>query len=134
MLEQVDSRFNRLHLKLSEPAEGGYRLVIPQGKSSPDVVRELTSKELAEGVLVDAPTHADKQDRVQGEAFAAAIMQHRQAASAAWRSRAMKLERNDPERGPRPAELEAEARSADRLTAEAAKLAGPIEIRLVKTT
>lgn len=134
MLELVESRFNRLQLKLSEPAEGGYRLVIPQGKSSPDVVRELTSKELAEGVLIDAPAHADAQDRVQGEALATAIMQHRQAASAAWRSRAMKLERNDPERGPRPAELEAEARAAERLTAEAAKLAGPIEIRLVKTT
>lgn len=131
-LEQVGSKFNRLHLKVKGVTEGSYRLVIPQGDIAPDVVREISARELAEGVLIDPPSRSDAPDRLAGEALAAAVMKHRQSASAAWRNRAMKLPRDDPKRGPLPEELETESKAADQLSQQSAKLAGPVVIKLVR--
>ncbi len=131
-LEQVNSRFNALLLKVQSPEAGGYRIVIPQGATAPEVVRDVTSKELAEGVLIDPPANAQAPDRLQGEKLAETVMKHRQSASAAWRSRAMKLQRDAPERGPLPEELEAETKAAGELSAMAARTDGSIQMRIIR--
>ncbi|MFM7315370.1 MAG: SGNH/GDSL hydrolase family protein [bacterium] len=131
-LERFDAKFNRLKLAGKNVPPGLYRLTLPQGGSAPDILREVTSAELENGILIDSPSSANAADHIAGVEFSAEVMKHRQASSAAWRNRAMKLPRNDPARGPLPAELEAEARAAAALSQRASALTGPIEIRVAK--
>jgi lysophospholipase L1-like esterase len=129
-LEQVDTKFNQLQLRGKNVPGGKYRLIMPKSGNSPEMSRELTSADLEKGILIDPPAAATAPERKAGLDFSNAVMKHRQAASAAWRSRAMKLPRDDPKRGPLAEELAAEAKSAVELSSQAAATLGPIEIRV----
>lgn len=131
-LERVNAKFNRLKISGKNVPPGSYRLTLPQGGTAPDILREVTAADLENSILIDSPLSANAADQKAGVDFMSEVMKHRQASSAAWRNRAMKLPRNDPARGPLPAELEAEAKAAAALSALAGKLSTTVEIRVAR--
>lgn len=130
-LEGLDKHFNRLLLKMQSPRAGKYQVEIQSGNIA--IVKHVyNADELATGVNIATMLPANSPDRTAGLALAAAVMKHRQESSAAWRNRAMKLPRNDENRGPQLEELAREAEAAARLSAQAGTLAGPIVLTIMR--
>ncbi|MEI7924087.1 MAG: hypothetical protein WCJ40_19430, partial [Planctomycetota bacterium] len=130
-LEGLDKHFNRLLLKMQSPRAGKYQVEIQSGNIA--IVKHVyNADELATGVNIATMLPANSPDRTAGLALSAAVMKHRQESSAAWRNRAMKLPRNDENRGPQLEELAREAEAAARLSAQAGTLAGPIVLTITR--
>lgn len=126
-LENFDSTFNSLSIRLDDPAEGEYELSALSQPGEKPVVRCVSGAELSKGVSIDPLESATSPARVASEALAEAVSKHRHAASAAWRNRAMKLPRAAEDRGPQLEELAMEAAAAAALSAQAGMLVpGPL--------
>jgi len=118
-LESVSERFDSLSIRIDRPLEGRFEVTIQADPKSDTVVRQESGQELFRGIFVDPLDKPGSAAFEAGEKLAEAVMKHRQAASANWRNRAMKLPKDAEERGPQLEEIATEAAAA----AELSKLA-----------
>ncbi len=119
-LEKVADGFDSLRIVLEKPLDGMFEITFTEGSDTAPTVRQAAGRELNAGIRIVPPSDSKVPASQAGERIADAVMKHRQAASALWRGRAMKLPKDAEARGPQLEELATEAAAA----AELSKLAG----------